>query len=50
MLEDPGTYQDVGKAVSVNRELQHVVDDLARVNAEWEAEAGKLPAPEHPQP
>ena len=44
VLEDPATYQDVGRAVAVNRELEHIVDELARVNQAWEQEAGKLNA------
>ena len=43
VLEDPATYGDAGRAVAVNRELMDLVDELARVNAEWESEAAKIP-------
>jgi ATP-binding cassette, subfamily F, member 3 len=40
-LEKPETYAN-GRANQVNRELMHVVDDLAARTAEWEAAATKL--------
>ena len=40
-LEDPATYQS-GRAVPLNRELTHVVDDLTAATAEWEQAAAKL--------
>ncbi|HBA85547.1 MAG TPA: ABC transporter ATP-binding protein [Verrucomicrobia bacterium] len=41
-LEKPETYQDAGRAVALNRELSHTVEDLARATAEWEAAATRL--------
>ncbi len=41
-LENPDTYQKGGRAVAVNRELHHVVDDLTRAAQEWEEAATKL--------
>jgi len=41
-LESPETYQDAGKAVAINRELTHLVDDLTRATAEWEQAAAKM--------
>ena len=35
-LEQPDTYEKPGRAVAANRELAHVVDDLAQATAEWE--------------
>jgi ATP-binding cassette subfamily F protein 3 len=35
-LEDPAAYEPGGRAVTINRELSAVIDDLARVSAEWE--------------
>jgi ATP-binding cassette, subfamily F, member 3 len=43
-LENPATYEKPGRAVEVNRELLHAQDELARLNPEWETEAGKLSA------
>jgi ATP-binding cassette, subfamily F, member 3 len=36
-LEDPAAYEPGGRAVSINRELAAVTEDLARVTSEWEA-------------
>jgi ATP-binding cassette subfamily F protein 3 len=36
-LEDPAAYEAGGGAVSINRELAVVTDDLARLTAEWES-------------
>jgi len=41
-LENPETYQKPGRAVAVNRELSAVIEDLARVNADWEQAAERL--------
>ena len=41
-LEDPETYKDAGRAVAVNRELMHIVEDLARANADWERTANRI--------
>jgi ATP-binding cassette subfamily F protein 3 len=35
-LEDPVAYETGGRAVSINRELSAVIDDLARLTNEWE--------------
>lgn len=43
-LEDPETYHKPGRAVTVNRELHYVIDDLARAAQEWEEAASKLEA------
>jgi ATP-binding cassette, subfamily F, member 3 len=40
-LEKPESYAG-GRAMQINRELMHVVDDLAAKTAEWEAAATKL--------
>ena len=36
-LEDPAVYEPGGNAVAINRDLSAVVDDLARLTAEWES-------------
>jgi hypothetical protein len=36
VLEDPAAYESGGRAVTVNRELSAVVEDLARLTREWE--------------
>jgi ATP-binding cassette subfamily F protein 3 len=41
-LENPETYEKPGRAVAANRELSHVVEDLAKATAEWE-EASSSP-------
>jgi ATP-binding cassette subfamily F protein 3 len=41
-LEDPQTYQKPGRAVTVNRELSAVTEDLARTVADWEQAASRL--------
>ncbi len=41
-LEHPQTYEDSSRAVAVNREIQAVLADLARLTAEWEAAASHL--------
>lgn len=43
-LEDPETYENPGRAVSINRELTHVVEDLERATADWEEAASKVEA------
>ncbi|HJT81541.1 MAG TPA: ATP-binding cassette domain-containing protein [Chthoniobacterales bacterium] len=35
-LEDPAAYEPGGRAVSINRELAAVTDDLSRLTNEWE--------------
>jgi hypothetical protein len=40
-LEKPESYAG-GRAMQINRDLMHVVDDLAAKTAEWEAAAVKL--------
>jgi ATP-binding cassette subfamily F protein 3 len=35
-LEDPAAYEPGGGATAINRDLSGVVDDLARLTAEWE--------------
>jgi len=46
ILEDAATYQEPGRAVAVNRELQGVVDHLHGLTPEWEAAATALAAVE----
>ncbi|MCF3651053.1 ABC-F family ATP-binding cassette domain-containing protein [Synoicihabitans lomoniglobus] len=41
-LEDPGTYEEAGKAQHLNRELTAVTDQLTAANREWEAAAERL--------
>ena len=41
-LEDQATYADAAKALSLNRELSAVVDELEKINSEWELAAVKL--------
>ena len=41
-LESPATHEQPGRAHALNRELSHVVEDLAAATAEWEQTAGKL--------
>jgi len=41
-LEDPATYTDAGRAVSLNREMQALVATLAHTTAEWEQAATRL--------
>ena len=36
-LEDPAAYQPGGRAVTLNRELSAVTDDLTRLTNEWES-------------
>ena len=43
-LENPATYEKPGRAAQVNRELVQAQERLAKLNPEWEAEAGKLSA------
>ncbi len=38
-LEDPSAYEPGGCAVTINRELAAVVDDLSRLTSEWESVA-----------
>ena len=35
-LEDPAVYEPGGRAVTINRELSTVSDELNRLTAEWE--------------
>jgi ATP-binding cassette subfamily F protein 3 len=46
-LEKPESYEG-GRAMQINRELMHVVDDLAAKTAEWETAAVKLEELETP--
>ncbi len=39
-LEDPAAYAAGGNAMVLNRELSSVVDEIARLTAEWEASTG----------
>ena len=41
-LENPATYEQPGRAVAVNRELQYVIEDLERATKEWETAASQL--------
>ncbi|MEI6807147.1 MAG: ATP-binding cassette domain-containing protein [bacterium] len=41
-LEDPDIYKDTGRAVSLNRDLTHTVDALAKANSDWEKAATRL--------
>ncbi len=41
-LEDPATYEDPSKAMSLNRELMGLAEALERANTDWEKAAGKL--------
>ena len=43
-LENPATYDQPGRAVAVNRELQYVIEDLERATREWDSSASKLEA------
>jgi ATP-binding cassette subfamily F protein 3 len=43
-LENPATYEKAGVAMHLNRELSVVVDDLTRLQSEWEIAASKLAA------
>jgi ATP-binding cassette subfamily F protein 3 len=47
ILEKPETYEG-GRAMEINRELLHVVDDLHARTAEWEAAATRLAELETP--
>jgi ATP-binding cassette subfamily F protein 3 len=38
-LEDPTAYEPGGRATAINRDLSSLVDDLARLTAEWEKHA-----------
>ena len=41
-LEDPGTYEEAGKAQHLNRELTAISDQLSAANQAWETAATKL--------
>ncbi len=41
-LEDQATYENAAQALSLNRELSAVVEELERVNSEWETAATQL--------
>ncbi|MEI6972277.1 MAG: ABC-F family ATP-binding cassette domain-containing protein [bacterium] len=41
-LENPETYKDAGRAISLNHDLTHTVAELARANARWEEAATRL--------
>ena len=41
-LEKPETYQQPGRALQVNRDLTHALEDLKTLTAEWEVAAMKL--------
>jgi ATP-binding cassette subfamily F protein 3 len=43
-LEDPATYQEPGRAVAINRELQGLHHHLEQVTPDWEAAATELAA------
>jgi hypothetical protein len=42
-LEKPETYAAGGAATRLNRDLMAVADDLARLNAAWEALSARAP-------
>ncbi|MGH8092990.1 MAG: ABC-F family ATP-binding cassette domain-containing protein [Chthoniobacterales bacterium] len=42
-LEDPAVYQAGGRAVTINRELAAVTEELKRLTAEWEEATAKMP-------
>jgi ATP-binding cassette, subfamily F, member 3 len=42
-LEDPAAYERGGGAVSINRELAVITDDLSRLTHEWEAATNSQP-------
>jgi ATP-binding cassette subfamily F protein 3 len=41
-LEDPAAYEPGGRAMELNRELSAVIEDLARINAQWESAAAEV--------
>ena len=41
-LEKPESYAAGGNAMTLNRELMTIADDLEKANAEWEAAAAKI--------
>ena len=41
-LEDPTVYEAGGRAVSINRELSAVTEDLSRLTTEWESATASL--------
>jgi ATP-binding cassette subfamily F protein 3 len=41
-LEDQSTYDNPAQALTLNRELSHVVEDLERANSEWETAATRV--------
>ena len=43
-LEDPGTYENPGRAMTINRELTQAQTTLDSLTPEWEKAAGKLEA------
>jgi ATP-binding cassette, subfamily F, member 3 len=45
VLEDPATYTQVGHAVSINRDLSALSNDLARLTAEWESVTAAVNTP-----
>ncbi|MGY8651225.1 MAG: ABC transporter C-terminal domain-containing protein, partial [Verrucomicrobiia bacterium] len=45
-LEDPGTYENPGRAMTINRELTQAQTTLDSLTPEWEKAAGKLEASE----
>jgi hypothetical protein len=45
-LEDPAAYEPGGRAMELNRELSAVIEDLARINAQWEAAAAQVQSPD----
>jgi ATP-binding cassette subfamily F protein 3 len=44
-LEDPATYQQGGRATTINRDLSALTHDLARLTAEWENATATVSAP-----
>jgi len=45
-LEDPAAYEAGGNAITINRDLAAVCDNLERLNAEWEKATSVEAAPE----
>jgi ATP-binding cassette subfamily F protein 3 len=41
-LEDQSTYDNPAQALTLNRELSHVVEDLEKANSEWETAATRV--------
>jgi ATP-binding cassette subfamily F protein 3 len=41
-LEKPETYEKSGLAMSLNRDLMHITDELAELTPKWEAATAAL--------